>query len=125
MFFAALIDPLARCSQTTLVASKYRYHIERVHDHPKYHRQPNGELIFDFALLETSKPMGANTGADKWHKNIRPLCLPPREWWTKTFEDAKLRVSGFGRTTKEAVSGKVSPARVVTLVISKQLSHTQ
>lgn len=68
--FAAIVRQPTRCANR-LLSSKYKYEIAQVYNHPKYEAQSNGQLLFDFALLQTERSMAP------FDMDLKPICLPP------------------------------------------------
>ena len=80
---------------------------------------PNGQPIFDFALIEiknykykyknkdTDKEEELNFALNPWDKKNRPVCLPPQRWWNEGFVGNAAVVTGYGRIEEEFVEGKL------------------
>ncbi|TRY67949.1 hypothetical protein TCAL_07224 [Tigriopus californicus] len=66
----AIVRQPTRCANRFL-SSKYKYEIARVYNHPKYEAKANGQLLFDFALLQTARSMAP------FDMDLKPICLPP------------------------------------------------
>ncbi|XP_059081546.1 coagulation factor X-like isoform X3 [Tigriopus californicus] len=104
----AIVRQPTRCANRFL-SSKYKYEIARVYNHPKYEAKANGQLLFDFALLQTARSMAP------FDMDLKPICLPPIDWWEKSFINENVFIAGYGRTTKQEISGQDTTSCVLKL----------
>ena len=98
------------------LAPKHTRRVKNIQVHPKYRGKPDGiknptrdqSPIFDFALIEVTKPMFAShQNYDfKFEQTVRPVCLPSREMWRSKFYKQSAIVSGYGRKEAIKIRGK-------------------
>lgn len=152
MTYTAVVRQPSRCSGK-LLSNKYKYVISAVHDHPRYRRLPNNELVFDFALLKTRLGQLVNDDDAWWWcslscmykvKICRPLArisdrsachqlvsgIVPlmaslsrqgQRLCVDLFQSSHLlsQISGYGRTTREQISGRDTTACKLMLATSQ------
>jgi len=102
-----LIRNPKQCDPSVPLAPFFTRTITEVHDHPRYgkkrDRAGKEQVIYDFTILRTDKPMIPFTSA------LKPVCLPPIEYWTRRKRiptGTKVKFSGYGRTERESIKNK-------------------